>query len=319
MNILIPGQYPRSEKLVEATRNFDRNRLSLQDLEKQRTDDEKKFKSLQWGLPYISTGLFNWQDLLRPFVDLLPGSKAETLKRFFETNSFWRLLEVENKTIGAERWDANKLDAWIDKYFLAEGHVSKEDALILTLPFLFLFKEYSEGITIEQIAHLLEAVVEKLNKFPNAILCFAEPSFGWKPLTEQEKAIGKAFLEKIKKKSHLPIYMFSYFFPLEKDLDYIYGLPLDGIGIDFYCNDLEKTLKHFPKDKTLMAGILSTESTLIESSQNIEHFIQMINRTVPHTQLYLTPSGPAELLPRVVMDSKVKNLQEILLCLLQSS
>lgn len=313
MNILLTGQYPRSEALVSASRDFDRNRLSLQDLEMQQAEDEKQLRALQWGFPFITPGLFNRQDLIRPFKDLLPGSQAESLKRFFETNSFWRVLEAPSPKI-----DKNLLDEWIKRYFLANGKLSKEDPLILTLPFLFLFKEYSEGLSLEQISVILEAVIEKFNEFPNALICFAEPSLGWKPLTEQEKVIGKAFLEKVKKITNHPTYLYSYFFPIDKELDYLYSLPVDGFGIDFYSNPIASVLKKFPKDKTLLAGVINTESTLIESQKNIESFIHMINEDLPQVDIYFTPSGPAELLPRSVMDKKIQNLQEILLCL-QSS
>lgn len=315
MNILLPGQYPRSEKLVAATRDYDRKRISQKEFDHIRKEDMENFKQLQNGLPYYSTGLFNWQDLMRPFADLVEHAKAESLSRFFETNTFWRLLELEGKFKIKEE----KLDDWVKTYFFGEGSFSYDTPMVFTLPFLYLFKEYSQGMTYDDIAILLGKVCEKLSSFPNKLIVFSEPTFGWKKLSQEEMQKGRDFLQRLKKNSSTPLFLNTYFFSIEHEIDSILSLPVDGVGIDFYANSLAKTVKKFPENKTLLAGIINTQSTLFESENNIHNFLQEVSQYLPEQRVFLTYNGPAELLPRAIMDQKVNNLQEIIQCLPKKS
>ena len=315
MNIILPGQYPRSEELVAATRDLDRNRIGQKEFEQIRKNDLENFRILQNGLPYYSPGLFNWQDLMRPFADILDGAKAGTLKRYFETNTFWRLLEAENGV----KIKREKLDKWIETYFFADGLFSTNDPMVFTLPFLYLFKEYSQGISYEDVASLLETVYQKLSSFPNKLIVFSEPSFGWRKLSKEEQQLGQNFVKRLKTNNATPIFLNSYFFSITQDLEFILSLSVDGIGIDFYANSLKYILKEFPKNKSLLAGIINTQSTFIETENIIQTFLQEIGDHLPEQRLFLTYNGPAELLPRDVMDQKIKNLQDTIQCLPKKS
>ncbi len=308
MNILLPGQYPRSERLVVATRDFDRHRSSEADLKRIQHDDVQQFRELQKDWPYISSGFFHWQDLMRPFSAIVDEIQVGTLLRFYETNTFWRRLDF-----GAHpKVHVQQLDAWIEEYFLAEGMYSQADPMVLTLPFLYLFRDFSQGIALELVAELLAQIVMKLLSMPNKMLCFFEPTFGWRKLTAEEKAIGRTFIMRLKEHTKQPICLWSCFFCVEHELDFIYALPFDGFGFDFYRNSLSKCMDKFPKDKLLLAGIINTESSLIEPKKNVAAFFQMLHTYLPETQVYITPNGPAELLTREVMDHKVRNMQEII-------
>lgn len=307
MHILLPGQYPRHEKLISATRDYDRQRISLEELDLSLKENLSGFLALQKDFPYVSPGLFNWQDLLRPFADIVTNTHPGTLTRFYETNIFWRILDFG---LNAEI-DEERMERWLENYFFGRGVLSKEAPLVFTLPFLYLFKDFSHGISLEKIALLLESLSRKLSSFPNKLLCFFEPTIGWRTISKEEKAIGKSLLEKIKGSCAAPVYIYSSFFSIEQELDFLFSLPVDGIGVDFYANSISGIMKNFPRGKALLAGIINTETTLIESQGLIEEFLKMIHPYISEEKVILTSNSPAELLPRVVMDIKVKNLQEI--------
>src|SRR5437868_1730340 len=109
MHILLPGQYPRHEKLISATRDFDHQRISLEDLNLALKKNLIEFITLQKNFPYVSPGLFHWQDLIRPFAEIVRGTHLGTLTRFYETNSFWRILEFG---VNAEI-DEHKMENWL--------------------------------------------------------------------------------------------------------------------------------------------------------------------------------------------------------------
>lgn len=308
MNIILPGQYPRSEQLVAQTRHYDRGRISLEELERARINDTHTFCELQRSLPYVSTGLFSWQDLMRPFTEILEGASAGVLTRFFETNSFWRKLTID----GPLKLNDSILDQWIERYFFSEGIFAKDESMVMTLPFIYLFREFSTGISLEEITDLLEQIATALMRFPNKLLCFFEPTFGWRNLSDEEKNAGRRLIEKLKMSSETPIFLYNAFFSIQADHRFIFDLPLDGIGIDFYANSVATMIQDFPSDKCLLAGILSTNSTHIETREQIEGFIKLLNGKISKQKLFFTTSGPAELLPRSVMDAKLNVLKEIL-------
>jgi len=304
MNIIIPGQYPRSEALVAATRQFDRKQLTAERLKVIIKKDEEDFKNLQSDFAYRSTGLFQWQDLLRPFVEIIDGAESGSLKRFYETNLFWREL----KCAGKWQIKSTLLDEWINKWFLPERLYEESDPMIFTLPFLYLFRTFAK-VSLNDAATIIKIVAERLTAFCNKALCFIEPTIGWKQLTEEEKKIGISLLKEIRKSARGPVFFCTAFFSIENEKDFLYELPVDGIGIDFFANST-KVLKQFPTDQILLAGVLRTDSTSIETPEQLNGFMKVLGDEMNSESLYFMPSGIAELLPRVTMDAKLEALKE---------
>jgi len=311
MKIILPGQYPRSEKLIAATRDIERKRISFSEMEKIRSDDYAQLKELQAGFPFYSTGLFNWQDLIRPFSECVDASQEGVLTRFFETNTFWKLLDVK----GEGHLDENKFEELLERYFFGEGLYKREAPLLFTLPFIFLFQTFSRGLTLEKIAVILEKAALKLLVDPNKALCFYEPNFGWKSFSEEEKKIARTLIERIKKRTQGSLYIYSTFYSIQAERKFFYSLPVDGFGIDFYANSIADCMTDFPKDKTLLAGIIHTTSTRIEAEETVADFMKMLFDFIPKEQVMISASGPSELLPRSVMDKKITNMKRIIECL----
>ncbi|MCE5315910.1 MAG: hypothetical protein LLG04_00925 [Parachlamydia sp.] len=305
LNILLPGQYPRSEALIAATRDVERHRMTDEEVAQIRADDMVQFKNLQEGFPYTSTGLFHWQDLMRPFASVVESARPGGLQRFFETNTFWRVLEGNGKGI-----DEEALEQGLDGWFF--GDASRGTNLLFTLPFLPLFHSFSNGFTLEQSAAILEKVAIRLLSFPNKALCFFEPTIGFRPLKEEEKRWSYRLLEKIRTECKAPLFLYQSFYSIEAEREFFFSLPVDGFGIDFYANSLKDSLSHFPSGKKLLAGIISTETTHIETENSVREFTLLVQDYVSLDQLLVCPSGPAEFLPRNVMDQKVENMKEIL-------
>ena len=197
------------------------------------------------------------------------------------------------------------------QYYFGEGLYSKKDKMVFTLPFLYLFKEFSTGIDLDGISALLEQLLKHLMILPDKIICFYEPILGWRSLTQDEKKAGKNFIEKIKKISQTPIIIYSSFFSLREDSRFLFDLPVDGFGIDFYANPVSMCKEWMPKEKILLAGIISTLSTSIEPPEKVHDFIKRLNECISQENLFITTSSPAELIPRTVMDEKIRNIQKI--------
>lgn len=293
MSILLPGQYPRSEKLIQATRDFDRKRKTLEEVRESVLHDVKALEDLQKGFKYKTSGLFEWQDLLRPFSHIIEGAQEGTLTRYFETNTFWRELEAKSHSVKQQE---------IDRFF---AHTD-----LITLPFLYVFQKYSKGLSLDSIESCLYEVASYLLKKPNKALAFFEPTLGFRKLEEAEKKIGRKLIENIKKGSSNPVYIYSSYYPIENEMSFLSSLAVDGIGVDFYANSIDAIMPKFPKDKELLAGIISTETTRIESEEGVSTFKKMIKDFIP--TFLVIPNGPPQFLPRTIMDLKIKNMRELL-------
>jgi methionine synthase II (cobalamin-independent) len=308
MDVLLPGLVPRSEALVRASRDLDRKRISRREFEEVLGAEAEGFRRLQEGFRYVSPGLFAWQDLLRPFAEIVPGCVVGGLRRFYETNTFWRVLEFPPDATAGD----SRAFGWIKKYFFADGLFAEEEPLVFTLPFPFLFRQYSSGLAPASIAGLLSEVAGWLGSFTGKVLCFFEPGFGYRNITEEDRRLGVGFVEGVRRRTEMPVFLVTSFFTLAGSLDYLFDLPVDGFGVDLYANPLDAVLGAWPDGKVLLAGVLATDSTLVESPGALRGVINRIRAELPADRVYLTPSGPAELLPRGVLEAKITNLRKVL-------
>src|ERR671931_1017131 len=92
MQAFVPGIYPRSEALVQATRDLDRGRTTLEAVDAQVERDLQQFVAVQRqaGVDLLADGMLRWQDLFRPLVEASDGLEAGALTRYLDTNTFYR-------------------------------------------------------------------------------------------------------------------------------------------------------------------------------------------------------------------------------------
>ena len=97
MEAFAPGIYPRSEELVQATRDLDRGRTTQEAVDEQVDRDLQQLVAAQQdaGLDLLSDGMLRWQDLFRPFVEAADGLERGALTRFLDTNTFYRAPHAE--------------------------------------------------------------------------------------------------------------------------------------------------------------------------------------------------------------------------------
>ena len=99
MRAFAPGIYPRSEELVQATRDFERGRTSPKAVAEQVERDFHELVSVQRAadLSFLSDGMLGWQDLFRPLAEAAEGLGARPLTRFLDTNTFYRGVLVDGE------------------------------------------------------------------------------------------------------------------------------------------------------------------------------------------------------------------------------
>lgn len=98
----VSGILPRPNRLISATRQFDRSRISEDELgEAYRKYSKEVIEyQLETGLTYVNDGYLRRQDLLRPFTENLNGVEVGQLYRWFNNNTFYRIPIVKGKISG---------------------------------------------------------------------------------------------------------------------------------------------------------------------------------------------------------------------------
>src|SRR5437762_12065747 len=100
-----PGIYPRSEALVQATRDLDRGRTAQEAVDEQVERDLAALVEAQQAarLDLLVDGMLRWQDHFRPLLDQAAGLETGALTRFLDTNSFYRAPKANSATSGEPR------------------------------------------------------------------------------------------------------------------------------------------------------------------------------------------------------------------------
>src|ERR1043166_9078353 len=96
MKAFVPGIYPRSEALVQATRDLDRGRTTREAVEEQVERDLAELVSAQQatGLDLLADGMLRWQDHFRPLLEAAEGLEEAQAE----------LDKVERGESDADRW-----------------------------------------------------------------------------------------------------------------------------------------------------------------------------------------------------------------------
>src|SRR5437660_9825188 len=100
MKAFIPGLYPRSEALVQATRDLDRGRTTPEAVDEQVERDLAELVSAQQAaaLDLLADGMLRWQDHFRPLLESAEGLETGALTRFLDTNTFYRAPQASSET-----------------------------------------------------------------------------------------------------------------------------------------------------------------------------------------------------------------------------
>jgi 5-methyltetrahydropteroyltriglutamate--homocysteine methyltransferase len=294
--ISLNGKYPRSEKLIKATRDYERNRIKYEELLSAYEEDYKSLKELQKGFKIISDGLLNWQDLLRPFSELTK-SEVNGLKRYFETNTFYRVLKFND-------FEIKNAESWIKNYFKFGN--------LAILPSLGIFKYFSENYSSDKISDMLKTILKLLEEKGYNYFYFQEPSLSFYKDYDLISELRK-FFEMIRKEIKGKIILNTYFSDVSEFLKEILKFEIDGIGIDFTFNDIEIIAKNFNrKDIGILAGILDNTNSIIETYEDVKIVLDKILNELKPTFIIISGSCDFELLPREIANKKAQFLKELI-------
>jgi 5-methyltetrahydropteroyltriglutamate--homocysteine methyltransferase len=302
----LAGVYPRSEKLVAATRATVRGTLPQSQVDKILEDDVKSLILLeeQSSLDSFVDGQLNWQDLFRPFSEIFTGIEAATLTRWFDNNTFYRKPIITDKVA----FRGNALQQYFRVDLLPKDRRRKA---ILPGPLTFALmsenKAYlSPADLIDDIAKALQATVRTLQGLGYGQFQFNEPCIASPNRTKSQlETVKQAYQTCAQGKGILQ----TYFGDVSPVIDILLDLPIEAIGIDFYSTTFE-TLRGHDFNKTLGCGIIDGRNSLLESPDQLKAIISNVRDQLQPRDVYLTTNCDLEFLPQSVAEKKIRLLGE---------
>jgi 5-methyltetrahydropteroyltriglutamate--homocysteine methyltransferase len=290
MKAFAPGIYPRSEDLVQATRDLDRGRTTQDEVDRQATRDLDELVSVQQqaGLDLLSDGMLRWQDLFRAVLEATDGLEPGALTRFLDTNTFYRAPHATTAT--------PKLTAALDEPYIASLPAPR----LVTLPSPFALSQ-GTGVTAMTIAeNVLKPILEQIDA---ELVVLAEPFFGRDETTPPSELEEPLAALAGGPKLALQLTFCDARRPLEQGLA---ELPVDAIGIDFYGTHLADLPKGV--DKLVLAGVVDARSSTLEDPRELAEFADRLRNDREIEQIALVPNGDLQFVSERIAREKLLRL-----------
>jgi 5-methyltetrahydropteroyltriglutamate--homocysteine methyltransferase len=282
-----PGIYPRSDALVQATRDLDRGRATADDVRRQVEEDLGAFVEAQQeaSLDLLADGMLTWQDLFRPFIDEANGLESGPLTRFLDTNTFYR----------APRGNGGlRLAMPLGELFVKP----LPGARLVTVPSPFAFAS-AGGLDPREVASALLAPA--LAGLDAELVVLYEPF-----LAREETPDLDALAEAIASLPETaPLVLQLTFGDAGRLLERLADLPVAGVGVDFYATSFDAVPEGF--SKLLLAGVVDTRSSAVEDPNVLASFVAKLGERTTGT-IALVPNGDLQFVAEPIARRKIAAL-----------
>ncbi|GIU72157.1 MAG: 5-methyltetrahydropteroyltriglutamate--homocysteine methyltransferase [Candidatus Nitrosocaldaceae archaeon] len=293
------GIYPRSPKLIEATRVND---PKLDNLFK--TEKRKLIKlQIKNNMTLVEDPMLDWNDIFRPFVNV-KGIELGALNRFFETNTFYRKLIINDELKGYGKIIKNNI-------LLDELPANKA----VVMPDPYTFAELNENQYYNSYEEYILAIAKMLNKEAQTLanegvefIQLNAPSIAYNANNIDDFNIIKEAIESVKKRVKSKIYLHLYFGNIEKILDKLLDIKVDGLSIDLINNSID-AIKEY-RFKGLGLGIIDATNTKLEDIKMAKDIEDRLNN-MNYKEAYLCTNTDLEFLPYEFAIKKISRLAAI--------
>jgi 5-methyltetrahydropteroyltriglutamate--homocysteine methyltransferase len=284
-----PGIYPRSEELVQATRDLDRGRTTPEAVEEQVERDGAACVTAQRDsdLDLLADGMLRWQDHFRPLLEAADGLETGALTRFLDTNTFYRAPKATSAT--------PKLGPPLGERYLSP----LPEPRLVTLPSPFALAK-GTGVTPRTMA---EGVLKpQLDALDAELVVLAEPFLAREESAGSLDDLSEA-LEALGGGPRLAIW-FTFGDARALLEQGVADLPVEAIGVDFYATHLSDVPKGF--SKLLLAGVVDVRSSLLEEPRELAAFAQRLGERAE--RIALVPNGDLQYVSVPIAREKLARL-----------
>lgn len=296
------GIYPRSAKLIEATRKNDRKLPKLFQTEKKKLIiEEQKAK-----LSYVCDPLLDWNDMFRPFSNLKNVSLG-ALNRFFETNTFYRKLIINGELENSSN---------VVKSHLALSLLPKKKEIAACMPDPYTFADLNENKYYRDHTEYLFAIADMLKKEAQALaranvkfIQLNAPSIAYNA-DNVDIGVVKDAVERVKDGVKAKVYLHMYFGNISKIFSKLLDIKIDGLSIDLQFTDFN-SLVGYKVDKGLCLGAVNAMNTKMEDVKGTAKIVSSALDKMSPREAYISTSCDLEFLPYEFAVKKLSRLGAI--------
>jgi len=297
-NKQLTGIFPRSHNLVYITWDFEKNRITKEDLRKEVDKESKNIIDLQSNFKYKTDGLLLYQDLFRPFVENINGIKAGALTRWFDNNTFFKQPVITGNII-----DTNP---FLYRYIHKEANKA-----ILPGPFAFFSNSINKtgDEDREVVCHIAEMIAREARDLEHrgiSFIQFNEPFLNFRYSPKQVLKIYGIITSSISKAKTC---IYPYFGNTSKILPTLLKLEVDCIGSDFISTSLD-SFANIDFDKELLCGVIDSRNSLVENVQETKALVEEIKTFFNPKDVTICPSCDLEFVPKYIAEKKIKVMEE---------
>jgi len=293
----LTGPFPRSEALVNATRDLDRGRTTADAVEELYAKTEAEVVALEHRLGFddATGGYLRWPDLFRPFAETWEGFTVGPLTRWLETNTFYRqpiLLAPPGRVPGAF---AARLPPSLRQ--------APKSARVL-LPGAYSFSVMldnrsgeTEPALIHRLGRLLGEEVRELRTQGFATFLFAEPELVVRPpegpRAEAVVAGYRAIESALDGGTSI---VWTYGADARGAFATLDRLPVSVVGVDLAETEVER-IPAGPVGRGLGLGVVDPHTTLEEDPGEVARVVRAAYARRRPNAVWLGPGAPLDLLP----------------------
>jgi len=294
------GIYPRSEELIEATRKNTENLDSLF------LSETVEYISAQKNanLGFVSDPLLKWDDIFRPFANLL-GVTPTALNRIYEMNTFYRVLSFDGSafTDGGNTVKSN-----------LDSSLPKNKTVAIPEPFTFAELHTSNELKRKEdfvinLAKMLRVEIDSLVESGFEVIQLLAPSIAYNK--EVDFGVVSDALKIITDGLKVKTILHTYFGDVSTKIESLLNLPVSGLGFDITTTPASSIEKHSFSNKSLTIGIINSFNTAIEKPQECIKQVDEINANTKPKESYVSNNFDLEYVPKEFAMNKISVLGEI--------
>lgn len=293
----LTSAFPRSEALVEATRDLDRGRTTPEAVQElfRRTEADVTQLEDRLGLELRTGGYLRWQDLFRPFAETWEGFTVGPLTRWFETNQFYRQPILHAPPARAP----GALASWLPPTGTNGAHRRK---VLLPGPYTFSgLVDNRTGETPEALTHrlgrLLGEEVRDLRAGGYAAFQFQEPLLVTHPPSgAHAEAVVAAYKAIADGADGATTAVWTFFGDAQTAWPLLTRLPVSVVGVDLSETDASR-LAPPTERRGLGLGVIDPRTSLVEEPETVVQLARSLAERHRPTSLWIGTGAPLDLLP----------------------
>ena len=306
----LTSPFPRSERLVAATRDLDRRRTTAELVEKTYVETENELVTLEERLfTNVTAGYLRWNDLFRPIAETWNGFSVGPLTRWLETNTFFRQPVLSARPSRVPGALAGQLPPPL---------ASRAPRARVLLPGPYTLDQVlenrsgaSDADVIRDLGRQFADEVRELSALGFGIFQFSDPILvTGPPEGPMAEAVRDAYRSIAEANRAATTIVWTFGAPAGPALPLLDRLPVSVVGVDLTETEPE-TLRPGPKGLGLGLGIVDARTTLPETLSETVGVVQEAFRHRPSPSVWLGPGAPLDLLPARPAEQKLLRLADV--------